>query len=283
MRLLVSAALVALAVAGPAAAEEPALTVTTRGSPIAPDSDPTPAVYRLEEEDLERAGLGLAEALASAPGVQVRRGGGSADLASASLRGGSSAQTPIYLAGVRLNDDLTGSVDLSTLPLWMLERVLVYRGHAPSSADDLGLGGAILLSPRLPSRVEAQAALGLGSFGEREGRARLSFGDGEGTGASVGLRHRAADGDFPFLDDNGTRFDTRDDVERRRRGGDHRELDVWALGRARLAGGGSLLTFANTFDRGAGAPGLALFGAERARVAQRRLLGGASAVVPCGL
>ena len=49
---------------------------------------------------------------------------------SKSHRGATSAQTPIYLAGVRLNDELTGTVDLSSLPLWMLHRIEANRVRA---------------------------------------------------------------------------------------------------------------------------------------------------------
>ena len=99
------------------AEEEDTFEVVTTQSPIREGSDPTPAVYRVTGEVLERPGAQLDDVLERVPGVQTRRRGGAADLASASVRGATSAQTPIYLGGVRLNDDLTGTVDLSTLPL----------------------------------------------------------------------------------------------------------------------------------------------------------------------
>jgi len=259
---------------------EPALEVLVVGDvPTAARADPTPAVYVIRGDALTAPGLGAAELLTRVPGLQATRSGGSADRASASLRGASGAQTPVYLAGVRLNDPLTGGVDLSTLPLWMLHRVEIYRGNAPAGTDQLGIGGAILLEPRLPNRTEARATLGFGSFGEREGRAGLMIGDHQ-AGAALAVRHGAGAGDFDFVDDGGTRFDTRDDVVRKRQNADHQQLDVWSLGMAQL-GRVRLTGVVNAWSREAGAPGLQLLGASHSRSSERRVIAGTSASLPC--
>ena len=84
---------------------------------------------------LHAPGAGAAEVLRGLPGLTVIDAGGFGALSTASIRGATSAQTPVYLAGVRLNDDVGGTADLSTVPLWMVDRVEVYRGHAPVQAD----------------------------------------------------------------------------------------------------------------------------------------------------
>src|SRR5688500_262320 len=112
--------------------------------------DPTLASTVISGADLERAGASSAEILSRVPGVQVNRTGAQSDLATASIRGADAAQVPVYLAGIRLNDDVSGTADLSTVPLFMIERVEVYRGNAPLKSDRLGLGGAIFFWPRLP-------------------------------------------------------------------------------------------------------------------------------------
>src|SRR5690606_18573292 len=98
-------ALVALTAARTGAADEPAIDdeeevidVTVTGDPTAPSPrDPTPASYAIRRERLSEPGLDLADALDRAPGVTIARTGGSADPAFVSLRGGRSAQTPVYL------------------------------------------------------------------------------------------------------------------------------------------------------------------------------------------
>lgn len=271
-----------LLVCASAQADEPPVEVIVEGhrSPAGERADPTPAAFVLEGEDLVVPGRSTADTLATAVGAQVTRRGGNSDLATISLRGSTNAQTPIYLAGMRLNDELTGTVDLSTLPLWILHRVEIYRGNAPASVDELGMGGAVLLEPRLPSRgepVNAQAALGIGSFGERFGRAALSLGDAR-AGASFSIAHHTATDDYTFVDDGGTRFDERDDVVRRRVNADHRDTDVWAIGRVSQRPV-TLALVVSGFDREAGAPGLQLVGAEHSRARRRRWLGGVSATV----
>src|SRR6187431_28249 len=124
--------------------EETPLEIEARAAPLEHAlDDPTLASTVISGADLERAGASSAEILARVPGVQVNRTGAQSDLATASIRGADAAQVPVYLAGIRLNDDVSGTADLSTVPLFMIERVEVYRGNAPLKSDRLGLGGAI--------------------------------------------------------------------------------------------------------------------------------------------
>ena len=70
--------------------------------------------------------------------------------ATAAVRGATALDTPVYLAGVRLNDDVGGTADLSLVPLWLIHHVEIYRGHAPLHADRLAPGGAICFSASAP-------------------------------------------------------------------------------------------------------------------------------------
>jgi len=264
----------------PATDEEEAIEVTVVGrAPIDASRDPTAASFVLRGAALERPGSSLPDVIERVPGVQVTRAGGAADLSTTSVRGASTAQTPVYLAGVRLDDELTGTVDLSTLPLWMLDRVEIYRGSAPVGADKLGMGGAIFLEPRIPRDTRVRLGHTVGSFGERGRHAALSFGSDD-AGALIAVRHARGDGDYEFLDDRGTRFDDSDDIERRRVNADHDELDVWTIGRLRHRGA-RLTTMANAFVRSGGAPGLQLPGAVAARYRLQRMMVAAAGDLPC--
>ncbi|MCC6527743.1 MAG: TonB-dependent receptor [Polyangiaceae bacterium] len=277
--------------AGPAAhawaqpEDEPgAIEVDVRAEPPrAPTElarDPSAPGYVLRTERLAAPGASLADALGRAPGVEARRTGGAGDLATASIRGATSAQTPVYLAGLRLNDDLTGTADLSALPPWMLDRVEIYRGHAPRGAGELALGGAILLEPRLPTGPRLSVRSGLGSFGAAEGAGAASFGSAR-AGALLAVRRARETGDYPYLDDGGTLFDPGDDVERRRPNADVASDDVWAVARLAVGRSGSLALVANAFARDAGLPGLLVSPAERARAHLARGLGALAARLDC--
>jgi iron complex outermembrane receptor protein len=251
-----------------------------RSGPPTAAREPGVASSVIQGEALHAAGADTQDVLARAPGVQVTRTGASADLATASLRGASSAQLPVYLAGVRLNDDVTGTADLSSVPLFMLDRIEVYRGNAPWQAERLGLGGAIFLEPRLPQRTRVGAGAGAGSFGE------LSFWTAAETarhdaGAMVALRRSHADDDYAFVDDRGT-VSVADDVEIRRPNADWTSYDLWAIARAPLgAPGARVTTIVNAFSREQGVSRAVIDPDSSARARTDRLLFAVSARAPC--
>jgi vitamin B12 transporter len=245
-----------------------------------PTRDPTVAASLVTAADLARPGASAAAILAQVPGVQVSSTGAASELATASLRGASSAQTPVYLAGIRLNDDVTGTADLSLVPLWMLSRAEVYRGNAPADADRLGIGGAIYFEPRLPRASRVGAGATLGSFGERSGFVGAEVAEG-GDGALVLFRGSAAHNDYPYLDDAGT-ASTSDDRIRTRQNADYNAREAWAIGRTTLGERGARITTVfNAFDREQGVSGLSAVPALSARAETARVLAGLSAKVPC--
>jgi vitamin B12 transporter len=277
-------ALAALAIvlsAAPAARAEPSLDVTVQGDPLETPGarDATAASTAVRRDKLGAPGATAADVLQGVPGVQVARTGAASDVATASIRGATSAETPVYLAGVRLNDDVTGTADLSRVPLWMIDRVEVYRGTPPADADRLGLGGAIFFEPAWPKGPRAGGGLEIGSFGEHAAWAGVATGDARAS-ALVGVRASAAKNDYPYTDDRGTRFDPSDDVVRLRRNADDADVDAWALARAKL-GAGSISVVANAFHREQGVTGLGVVPSRAARAAVQRFLGGVTARAPC--
>lgn len=280
-----SAVLGVLLNTAPALAEQPPsseLEVSVQGERTAEHvrREPTVASTVIRGEALEQAGATSMDVLERIPGVQITRTGARSDLATASIRGATSAQTPIYVAGIAINDDVSGTADLSSVPLWLMDRVEVFRGNAPAEADRLGIGGAVFFEPRLPRANEAAAGAAVGSYGYR-GVWALGGVRGDRSSALVGVRRESAENDYPYVDDQGTRFNTADDVEKRRVNADYRSYDVWALGRHELASGARVLTLLNAYDREQGVTGLSVIPAEHARARVRRLLGGLSSLVPC--
>lgn len=245
-----------------------------------PLREPGLAATRIDPRELSRPGANAAAVLSRVPGVQISETGGSSDLATASVRGATSAQTPVYLAGVRLNDDLTGTADLSLIPLWMLGRADVYRGNAPADADRLGIGGAIYFEPRMPRQNRVRAGAQVGSFGERAGWLGAEVAH-DGDSALLAFRTAAADNDYPYVDDGGTSSEA-DDRARTRPNADVSERDAWAIGRTSLGRPGARLTTVfNAFEREQGVTGLLAVPALAARSKTARLLAGLTADVPC--
>lgn len=267
--LLLSPLTITLLSATPALADD----VSVVGDrPLAPRASRDAAVPStvIDGARLHAPGVTAAEVLRGAPGVSVVDGGAGA-VSTAAVRGATSAQTPVYVAGIRVNDDVGGTADLTALPLFAMERVEIYRGHAPLVADRLGIGGAIFFDPRRARRTELAYGATVGSFGARESRLRASVGDSDAS-ALFALRTSRQTHDFEYLDDGGTAFDARDDRVRQRRNADTSIVDAWAIGRAPLPRGGRLDVLASHAARDAGVPGNALSPAVRARSHASRTL-----------
>ncbi|WP_437948303.1 TonB-dependent receptor [Sorangium sp. So ce296] len=247
----------------------------------APPKDRSVAGSVLTRDRLTGAGLEAADVLRTQPGVQVTESGGFGGPATAAIRGATAAQTPVYLAGVRLNDDVAGTADLSLVPLWLVERVEIYRGNAPIEADRLGPGGAIFFEPRRPSRTTAGVGAMAGSFGARRGWAFAGVSAGP-VSSIVGVSAEAAANRYAFVDDRGTLFDASDDTVRRRQNADVRAVDAWALARFDLGHGATVDVIANGLDREQGVPRLALLPSRQARGESRRALASVVTRVPFG-
>jgi vitamin B12 transporter len=264
-------------------AEEP-VTITVQGAKRPEGemtNEPFVASSRVTRERLAAPGARVPDVLRSEAGVQIAEAGGLGAPATASIRGATAAQTPVYLGGVRLNDQVGGAADLSTIPLWLVERVDVYRGNAPFEADELGIGGAIFFEPRRPKRNEAAAGATWGSFGTRAGFGYFSLGN-DRAGVLVGLSGERADNDYPFTDNRGTLFQTSDDAQRARSNADSRLHDAWILARARPSDRARLELTLNNVSREQGVPKLALVPSRSARAELSRTLAALTARLGLG-
>ena len=259
------------------AAEVEEVRVTGKRDPVQ-DASPTRTV--VDRERLAQPGMRLGESLRVVPGVAVRDTGGYGAFASASLRGGTAAQTPVYFGSVLLNDDVAGTADLSAFSPALFERVDVFRGHAPLTLERQGLGGAIVLVPRAPRERVTEAAITAGTLGHA-----LATATGGESGDSCEIlamaSHERATNRYPFRDDRGTSFDASDDVWRLRENADMQRTSAVVNARANVGPGElRLLTFATLGAQGV--PRLAVLPSLAARLAQDRELGALEFRAPAG-
>lgn len=262
------------------AAAEPETELVVSGERAHPSTPPRArhvAGSVLRGERLRQPGSSAAELLREAPGVQVTQAGGMGAPATASLRGATAAQTPVYLAGVRINDEVGGAANLADIPLFLVDRVEVYRSHAPAEVE-LGVGGAVLFEPKRLERSElVVGALG-GSYGTRGAQAYGSYGDGA-RWLLAGVDVSGADNDYEFFDDRGTLFVDDDGGTARLSNADTTMRSFWLLGGTESERQKIELLF-NHADREQGAPKLALVPSESARVSSSRDLVALSSTVP---
>jgi len=253
--------------------EEP-VEVVVQGAPPHPHSPPRDEAVAgsvVPRERLEAPGLTPADVLRREAGVEIVQYGGFGAPATASIRGATAAQTPVYLAGIRLNDEVGGSADLSQVPLWLVDHVEIYRGNAPLYADQFGIGGAILFEPVRPRGTSAGAGLTAGSFGTASGFAWAAVGD-QKDHTLIGAELAHADNDYAFPDDRGTLFVPGDDTTGRQTNADATLLDAWTLSRFELGRGTRLEVVASGAAREQGVPRLALVPSEHARARYDRVL-----------
>lgn len=188
------------------------------------------ATTRIERTRLIEGGADLARVIERLPGAQTRGAGGFGAAEFVTLRAGTAAQTGVYLDGIRLNGASDPSFDFATLEALDLAAVDVYRGGTPLALGGSDIGGAIdLLTPR-DATPSASLRLGAGSFGARSAHAGARAGRGRWRALGA-FGSRAADNDFAYTDDNGTRFNPRDDRRVRRANADaRRDALVGVLG-----------------------------------------------------
>jgi len=156
---------------------------------------------RADERDSARELTDAASLVEPLPGVHVRRFGGDDSFTTMSIRGSSSNEVAVVLAGVPLTGGADPSLDLATLPLWPGAVARVYRSFAPASVGPGCLGGTLVLDPPRPTSVPTTDVwAAAGSFGA----ARLRVGDvrdaGGGARLATAVSASRASDDFSYFD-----------------------------------------------------------------------------------
>lgn len=191
----------------------PEVVVTAPRIPAPPGAVEHPTAFAtvLDTREAPATVETLADALAESVGVQVRRFGGLGDFSTVSVRGFSPRQMQVYLDGVPLTRADNETVDLSDLPLDVMERVEVYRGVTPLGFAQSGPGGVVNVVTRRPGGPPVTAAsLSYGSFTTRKANVTRSATVGRWDYLLFG-HYFGTTGDFRFEDDNGTPANPADD------------------------------------------------------------------------
>lgn len=171
----------------------------------------------ITSKELEGRRVNLSEVLQEAGGVQIRRYGGLDDFATVSIRGSTSEQVSVYLDGLLLNQGVGRGVNIATVPTDQIERIEIYKGAAPASFGSSAIGGVVnIITKKSGTGRQIKVAQSFGSFKSYEGTIRHSQRQGPFS-YQVGYTYSRSDGDFSFLDDNGTPFNAADDRTETRR------------------------------------------------------------------
>jgi iron complex outermembrane receptor protein len=141
---------------------------------------------------------GVAELVATAPGVAVNDYGGLGRLATASIRGSNADGVLVLLDGLPLNTSFGGGVDLSSIPRGWIDRIEVVRGMEGAHYGAGALGGVVnVVTRRAAPGAWSAEAVG-GSFRTVGASADRALRVGDGGGLLLALAFDGSRGEFPY-------------------------------------------------------------------------------------
>lgn len=136
----------------------------------------------------------LADRLAEEPGVQVRPSIGGGQVGT--VRGSRPEGLLVLLDGLPVNDPLSGSADLSRIPVATLSAATLVRGASPRFGSG-AIAGVLLLESRRPDGMSAAGGFEVGSFGRLAADGYASIGGELGT-LAAGFRMDGIENDYEY-------------------------------------------------------------------------------------
>ena len=212
----------------------------------------------------------VGEALEESAGATVRRYGGLGSYSVVMIRGTSPNQVAVFLDGVPLSGAATGAVNLADLPLDALDHIEMYRGVAPLGFGGAPIGGVINLVTR--NAQKGWSAGASGSYGSFETYKSDVFGSAayEKWNALLFYSHMQSEGNFEYLDDNGTPYNKEDDRMVRRQNNDFTSDDFLAKGGWKPAARWEIYAANEFFNKDSSLPGVGSFRVEEASLSTLR-------------
>lgn len=201
-------------------------------------------------------------------GVHVLNHGGLEAATSLSIRGSTHAQVEVYLDDVPIQTAGGEGVGLEHFAASALERIEIFKSFTPGEFGTSAIGGVInLQSKPVPKGYSHGYGFGFGSFTTVFGHAELSYG-GAKSDVLFKTDFRSTEGNFSYLDDNGTPLNPSDDQTVKRQNNAALVVHPYLKWRHRFDDR-TTFTIANHFFRAdSGVPGLQNF---QSQTAQRSL------------
>ena len=149
----------------------------------------------IDRDTIQRSGaVGVADILASAPGIQISRPGNVGSPTSVFLRGAESRYTAVFIDGVRVDSQSTGGASWQTIPLAQIDRIEVLRGPAAAVYGSDAIGGVIQLFTRKgDGALTPSIGVGIGTYNTKKVDAALS-GSSEAIDYSLGFARETSTG-----------------------------------------------------------------------------------------
>lgn len=173
--------------------------------------NPSGFVDILEIKDNYASLVDISDVLTQVTGVQINKSGGVDSFSTVMIRGAPSNSVDVFINGVRINPLFLSSCNIASLPDEVFERIEIYKGFTPSRLGFSNTGGAINLVTGKGKKEYYGVKISYGSFNTMEGGLFASDSNGE-SGFFLHLYSRHTDGDYKFINHNGTPYNTEDDI-----------------------------------------------------------------------
>ncbi|MDZ7724342.1 MAG: TonB-dependent receptor [candidate division KSB1 bacterium] len=204
----------------------------------------------INDQTLRRTGAeDLGQALQSVGGLAVTSSGGNGASAGLSIRGSETNQVLVLLDGRRLNDPVSGEVDLAQIPVQSVKRVEITKGAASARYGSGALGGVVNIVTGGEHSNQIRLRTRLGSYGFFTTEPSVSL-QTQHINATLSYQRQSADNAYPYA------FQTADDEHssRQRVNADMSRNNLFAGADARY-GDHSIGVKAQLYDTRRGLPG----------------------------
>jgi len=233
---------------------------------------PTTFVTVIHPDDFAGQVASLADLLARTAGVSVHSFGGLRSFATVSIRGSTAEQVVVMVDGIPLNSPMGGAVNLADIPLAGVDSIEIHRGFAPASVGASSIGGVVNIKTRTPGEEPAlSGSLARGSYATSEATFIADL-PGDRSRWSLSGEGFATEGDFEYLDNNGTHLTNEDDAYTLRRNNAGWISSLRARGEMPLGTGRTVTVSGEWTGRRRGVPGLDAYQSEHASFDMQRAL-----------
>ncbi|MCP5464510.1 MAG: TonB-dependent receptor [Deltaproteobacteria bacterium] len=206
----------------------------------------------------------VADVLSEQSGVRIKRYGGLEGSTAISIRGSSSEQVRVFLDGIPLGNAAGEGIGLDHLSSEGFDRISIFKSFSPSEFGASAVGGVVsLVSKKTEQGWHARSKLGFGSFLTGEAQVSASYG-GDKNDLQFGFYFRSTEGNFSFLDNNGTPLNPNDDARVKRQNNHQRLYQPHFKWQHRFDDTHRLSFSQRLFRINHGVPGLANFQAQNA-------------------
>lgn len=162
----------------------------------------------------------LSDLLDRVAGVHIHSYGGVGDFSTASIRGSAAAHVQVLLDGVPLASARDGFSNLGLVPVALLDYAIVHQGAQTLHLAGPPAMGVVELQTPAAVATDPLLAFSHGSHGTWGARGHYGV-SWKRASLFVAGQQRTTDGDFSYLNRNGTSLNAEDDHEVERQNNDH--------------------------------------------------------------